>query len=57
MTNISLTKVQAVVLTIWACVGISVGAGADGYLADILLVFSGAMIFAAMILPTNTEKP
>lgn len=53
MTNITLTKTQAVVLTIWACVAIAIGSNQDGYLADLLLIFGGAMVGAALILPTN----
>lgn len=55
MTNITLTKTQAVVLTLWACVSIAIGAEGEGYLADILIAFGGAMICAALIVPTNRE--
>lgn len=55
MSRITLTKTQAVVLTIWACVSIAIGAEGEGYLADILLFFGGAMVCAALIVPTNRD--
>ena len=52
---ITITKTQGVVLAIWGCVAIATGSNQGGYLADILLAFGGAMICAALILPTNKE--
>lgn len=54
MNGIALTKFQSVVLAILGCISISLGAGEDmqGYLADLFLVFGGAVVCAALITPT-----
>ena len=56
MTNPSITKNQAVALAIWGCVAISTGSNQGGYLADALLTLGGAMVCAALIMPTSKER-
>jgi hypothetical protein len=55
MNNTTLTKNQGVALAVWGCVAISTGSNQSGYLADVLLIFGGAMVCAALIVPTPKE--
>ena len=56
MTPITFTKNQAVALAIWGCASISFGSSQAGYLADIFLVFGGALVCAALITPSCAES-
>ena len=50
------TKNQSVILSIIGCISVFIGILGDGApLSDILLVFGGAVVCAALITPTADE--
>jgi hypothetical protein len=54
--TITFTKNQAAVLSIIGCISVFLGILGDGApLSDILLVFGGAVVCAALITPESTD--